>query len=143
MRGFGCNVVRYPFLIAPSLLRHKKHFYDEIVETLQAGKPMKMFADSMRSSLDFGTAASLLVRLMERYTPQLPKTLNLSGDEDLSKYDVGLMIAKKHGLDASLVIPVSADETEGIFEAKRAKSTLLDNRRVKQALGLKEIHINL
>ena len=51
--GYGYNVVRYPFLIAPSLLRHKKHFYDVIVETIKGGKPMEMFKDSYRSSLDF------------------------------------------------------------------------------------------
>lgn len=142
VRGFGYNVVRYPFLIAPSLLQHKKHFYDVIVETLWAGKPIEMFNDSMRSSLDFSTAASLLVRLMEQYTPDLPKTLNLSGDDNLSKYDIGLMIAKKHGLDTSLVVPISVDQAAGIFEARRAKSTLMDNRKIKQILRLKEIHIN-
>lgn len=143
VRGFGYHVVRYPFLIAPSLLKHKKHFYDVIVETLAAGKPMEMFADSVRSSLDFGTAAELLVRLMETCTPETPQTLNLSGDDDLSKYDVGLMIAKKHGLDSALVIPISADSTAGIFEAKRAKSALLDNTRVKKTLGLDAIKIKI
>ncbi len=142
VRGFGCNVVRFPFLIAPSLLKHKKHFYDNIVETLEAGKPMEMFVDSKRSSLDFGTAASLLVRVMEGWSPDTPKTLNCSGDEDLSKYDVGLMIAEKHGLDSSLVIPVSAEES-GIFKTKRAKSTLLDNTKVKQLLGLETITIQI
>lgn len=142
VRGFGCSVVRFPFLIAPSLLNHKKHFYDTIVETLKAGKPMEMFVDSKRSSLDFGTAASLLVCVMERYSADMPKTLNLSGDEDLSKYDVGLMIARKHGLDPSLVIPVSSDASD-IFKTKRAKSTLLDNTRVKQLLGLESITIRI
>lgn len=143
VRGFGCNVVRYPFLIAPSLLRHKKHFYDKIVESMQTGKPMELFVDSLRSSLDFDTAAGLLVRLMEEYTPQMPKTLNLSGDEALSKYDVGLMIARKHSLDPSLLVPVSVKDAQGIFQTARAQAALLDNSLLKSVLGLDEIRIHI
>lgn len=143
VNAYGYNVVRFPFLIAPSLLPYKKHFYDQIVETISNGKKMEMFADSMRSSLDFGTVAELVVRLIENYREDMPKILNISGDEDLSKYDVGVMIAKKLEISTDLIVPISADKTEGIFEAKRAKSTLIDNSQVKKYLGLKEIKINL
>lgn len=143
VNAYGYNVVRFPFLIAPSLLPYKKHFYDQIAETISRGEKMEMFADSMRSSLDFGTVAELVVKLIENYSEDMPKILNASGDEDLSKYDVGLMIAKKIGVSTDLIVPISADKTEGIFEAKRAKSTLLDNSEIKKYLGLKEIKINL
>lgn len=141
--AYGYNVVRFPFLIAPSLLPYKKHFYDQIVETISNGKPMEMFADSLRSSLDFGTVAELVINLIENYSEDIPKILNVSGDDDLSKYDVGLMIAKKIGVSEDLIVPISASKTDGIFEAKRAKSTLLDNSEIKKCLGLKEIKIKL
>lgn len=143
VNAYGYNVVRFPFLIAPSLLPYKKHFYDQIVDTISKGEKMEMFADSMRSSLDFGTVAELVIRLIENYSEDMPKILNVSGDDDLSKYDVGLMIAKKLGISTNLIVPISADKTDGIFEAKRAKSTLLDNTEVKKYLGIKEIKINI
>lgn len=143
VNAYGYNVVRFPFLIAPSLLSHKKHFYDQIVETISKGGTMEMFVDSMRSSLDFGTVSELVINLIENYSDNMPKILNVSGDDDLSKYDIGIMIAKKIGVSTNLIVPISADKTDGIFEARRAKSTLLDNTKVKKYLGLKEIKIKL
>jgi dTDP-4-dehydrorhamnose reductase len=141
--SYGYNVVRYPFLIAPSLLSQKKHFYDNIVQNLLHGRTIEMFADSKRSSLDFGTSADLLIKTIGNYSERIPKVLNLSGDDDLSKYDVGLMIAKKIGASPDLVIPISICKAEGIFEAKRAETTLLDNMLVKTILGLNEIKIRI
>lgn len=143
VNAYGYNVVRFPFLIAPSLLAYKKHFYDRIAETILQGGKMEMFADSMRSSLDFGTVAELVIQLMEHYTEQMPKILNVSGDDDLSKYDIGRMIARKLHVSEELIVPISADHSEGIFEARRAKSTLLDNTELKKYLGLEEIKIQI
>ena len=143
VNAYGYNVVRFPFLIAPSLLSYKDHFYDQIAKTISSGEKMEMFVDSLRSSLDFGTVAELVIKLIETYDESMPKILNVSGDDDLSKYDIGLMIARKLGVSEDLIVPISADKTDGIFEAKRAKSTLLDNSAIKKYLGLEEIKIRL
>lgn len=140
--GFGHHVVRYPFLIAPSLLRHKKHFYDVIAETITAGNSMEMFKDSYRSSLDFGTAARLVVALIEK-GEGVPPIVNVSGDEALSKYDIGLMIADKLGVDRKYIKPVSVHESQDIFTAPRAAATLLDNMLLKKTLGIKEVRIEI
>ncbi len=139
----GYNVVRYPFLIAPSLSPVKKHFYDVIVEQLQNGNEIEMFADSLRSSMSFDTGASLLIDIMENYNDDIPKVLNICGDDDFSKYDIGLLIANKLGVDSNLIVPISTESSDGIFEAKRAKSTLMDNSKIKKLLGLKEIKLVL
>lgn len=141
--GYGYNVIRFPFLIGPSLLKHKKHFFDEIVETLKGNNQIKMFSDSFRSSLDFNTAAFLLIQLCENYNIDMPKIFNISGDKDLSKYDVALEIARILNLDNSFILPISASHSNGIFEATRAQSTLLDNSKLKQYLKLEEINLDL
>ena len=136
-RGF--NVVRFPFLISPSLV-YKPHFYDIIVSTLKMGNKVEMYADSYRSSLSFNNAGWILVELMER--DNVPQVLNVCGDEDLSKYDVGIMIAKKENLRSELVIPVSVEKSEQEnFKTKRANSTLMDNKKLKSFLGLRKIDI--
>lgn len=141
--GYGYNVVRYPFLIGTSLLKKKQHFYDDIVMQISSGNQFDMFDDSYRSSLDFNTAANLLVRLIETYRTDYPKVLNLSGDEDLSKYDVGLLIAEKAGCSTELIKPVSMCDKNNVFTAPRAMSTLMDNSKVKEILGLSEIKLHL
>lgn len=138
------HVVRYPFLIAPSLTE-KKHFYDTIADSLLSGTAVEMFCDSYRSSLDFNTAAGLTIELAERTAngASTPGILNVCGDESLSKYDVGLRIADLLGCPRELIVPISIRTSSGIFEARRAASTLMDNSLLKQVLGLAEIKLTL
>ena len=134
----GRNVVRFPFLISPSLV-YKPHFYDVIADSLKAGKPFEMFKDSYRSSLSFENAGKLLVRLMEK--EDIPSVVNICGDKDLSKYDVGLLIADREGVNRDLIVPISISQPQENFVTKRATSTLMDNSLLKSLLGLKEIDI--
>ena len=135
----GRNVVRFPFLISPSLAG-KPHFYDRIVESLRNNDPFEMYEDSYRSSLSFENAARLTVALIERENRH--PIVNVCGDKDLSKYDVGLMIAEKEGFSKDLIVPINMGEivVEG-FVTKRATSTLMDNSLLKEILGLDYIDI--
>ena len=135
----GRNVVRFPFLISPSLAG-KPHFYDRIVESLKNGEPFEMYQDSYRSSLSFENAARLTVMLMEKENRH--SIVNVCGDKDLSKYDVGLLLAQREGLDPNLIVPVNMGEitVEG-FVTKRATSTLMDNSLLKEILNLEYVDI--
>jgi dTDP-4-dehydrorhamnose reductase len=139
----GFNVVRFPVLMGPSLLAGKKHFYDQIVETVQNGGEMEMFFDQKRSMIDFDTAAKTVVALVENETAQQFPIVNICGDEALSKYELGVRICRAHGLDTSKIKAISMDGDNKIFMAKRAKSTLLDNTLVKKILGLTELKIRI
>lgn len=140
--AYGYNIVRFPFLIAPSLVPGRPHFYDTIVESIKNGKPFEMFADSYRSSLSFDTVAKLTLALMNKTEP-VPQIINVCGDDALSKYDVGLMIADKVGVSRDLIVPISVNEQTGIFEAKRAGSTVMDNTLLKETLGLRSVKLEL
>jgi len=135
----GRNVVRFPFLISPSLAG-KPHFYDRIVESLRNNEPFDMYEDSYRSSLSFENAARLLIALIEKGNRE--PIVNVCGDKDLSKYDVGLLVAEREGLDPKLIVPVKMGEitVEG-FVTKRATSTLMDNALLKEVLDLEYVDI--
>ena len=126
---YGYQVVRYPFLIGTSLLSSKKHFYDYIVENLRSGDGMDMFSDSYRSTISFRQAADYLVDLIEMGDKH--PVVNISSDKALSKYDVGIIIAGKLGVDKNLVRAIKVEDSEGIFVAKRASSTIMDNKLLK------------
>lgn len=134
----GFNVVRFPFLISPGLT--KKHFYDVIADSIKAGKPFEMYSDSYRSSLSFENAGRLLIRLME-LPGKVPPIVNVCGDRDLSKYDVGLMVADQCGVSRDLIVPVSITKAMENFETARAETTLMDNSLCKKLLGLHSIDI--
>ena len=137
--GAGYNIVRFPFVIGPSLLPKKKHFYDIIVETLKAGKEIEMFEDSYKSALDFDTATDIIVRLAENYEDSMPSILNVAGDDILSKYEIACLIARKHGLDTTLIKPIKMIQNTSIFKENRANCTLLNNSLLKEVLGLNEV----
>ena len=143
IKGYGYNVLRFPFLIGPSLDKNKKHFYDKIVDEITNGNSIEMFSDALKTALDFNTLTKLILQLMENYTSELPKCINISGDDTLSKYDIGLMIAKKYNCDKKLIVPVSMENDSKIFVEKRANCTLLDNSLLKKILGLSEIKIEI
>jgi hypothetical dTDP-4-dehydrorhamnose reductase len=143
IKGYGYNVLRFPFLIGPSLDKNKKHFYDKIVDEITNGNSIEMFSDALKTALDFNTLTKLILKLMENYTPEIPKCINISGDDTLSKYDIGLMIAKKYNCDKKLIVPVSMENDSKIFVEKRANCTLLDNSLLKKILGLSEIKIEI
>lgn len=140
----GHNVLRLPYMFGTSLSPQKKHFYDEIVEDLQQGKEIKMFYDSIRSSLDYRTVAGLTVQLAENYlNKKIPKILNLCGDDSLSKYDLGLMLARKFCMSEDLIVSASMENDNQIFQAKRASVCLMDNTLLKNTLGLTKISLAL
>lgn len=141
--GYGYNVVRFPFLIGKSILKEKKHFYDIIVETICGGKSIEMFKDAYKTALDFNTATNILVDLAERYSHEIPNVLNISGDEVISKYEIGLRIAQNYNCSSDLIIPISMHEDNTIFTAERADCILLDNTCVKKVLGLDQIKLQL
>lgn len=140
---YGYNVVRFPFLIGTSLSPNKKHFYDIIKETIEQGKPMEMFADSYRSTISFRQAAQLTLELIKNYTDDMPKIVNVSSDKALSKYDVGLLIAGKYNIDKKLIVPITVKKSQGIFEAPRASTTLIDNSLLKKVLNIEKIELKL
>lgn len=139
----GGNVVRFPFIIGPSLVEGRKHFFDIIREELSQGRTMEMFMDSYRSTLDFNQCAKLLVQLVEQYGSKAPKVVNISGDDVLSKYEVACLMADKYQLNRGLIRPVSLGDNQTIFRAKRAKSAILDNSLLKRLLRLSTIKLEV
>ncbi len=139
----GYNVLRYPFLIGESLLPHKKHFYDIMTSELLLGNEFELFSDSYRSTLSFKQCADLTIELVERFGGQAPKILNVCGDKMLSKFDVGVELAKKLGVSERLLKPISVKQGGEIFETKRADSTVMDNSLLKKTVGAEKILLEI
>ena len=141
VRSRGFNVARLPFMIGASLLENKKHFYDSIVEKATQGQDITLADGLWRSALDYESVADILVKLS--MLKNVPQTLNLCGDDSLSKYDVGEMIAKKHNLPMKHIIKTPEEEIMKIFDERRTSSTAMDNSLLKSVLGADEIKIRI
>lgn len=139
----GFNILRFPFMFGPSLVRHKKHFFDKILESLRKGEKVEMFEDSIRSSISFAEAARLSVSLLSKFHGKHHKVLNISSDDAISKYQFALKLAKNFHLDGRLVCPVSQADHPEIFKANRSLITILDNSELKRTLNLSNIPMGL
>lgn len=137
----GFNVVRFPFIIGTSLVENRPHFFDKLVSDLKDGKEIQMFSDSYRSTLSFNQCAKFLVQLIEKYGACEEKIINISSDKPMSKYEVALKMCEDFNLDKSLVKPISISHGENIFKAKRAKSAVLDNSKLKHLLNIDKINL--
>ncbi len=139
----GYNVVRFPFIIGTSLVENKKHFFDNILTDIKAGKTVEMFSDSYRSTLSFNQCSRYLIEIIEKYGNCDEKIINISGDDTLSKYDVALLMAEKYNLDTNLVKPISVKNASSIFKVKRATTAVLDNQKLKKLLNINEIKLEI
>ncbi len=138
-RGF--NAVRLPYMIGPSLLENKKHFFDSIVNETGSGKDFNLADGLWRSALDYNSVAEILVTLS--FKKEVPQILNLCADESLSKYDVGLLIAKEHNLPLEHIIKTPEEEIMKLFFEKRTSSTAMDNSLLKSVLKIDKIKIKI
>ena len=139
--GGGGNVVRFPFIIGTSLVENRPHFFDNLMNDIKNGKVVEMFEDSYRSTLSFNQCANFLVKLIEKFGACYEKIINISSDNAMSKYDVVLKMCEDFNLDKSFVKPISINNCEGIFKAKRAKSAILDNTKLKYLLNIEKIEL--
>ncbi len=139
----GFNVVRFPFIFGTSLVENRPHFFDKIKADLEQGKTVEMFSDSYRSTLSFNQCAYYLVSLIEKFGACPEKIVNIAGDDVMSKYDAAIALADKYDLDKNLIKPISVNSLNGIFKAKRAASSVLDNGKLKSLLNINEIHLEI
>lgn len=101
-----------------------------VADNLSEGKAINMFTDVIISPLDTASHAELILKLV---CSGYHGIMNLGCRKGISKYELGVGIAKNLSLDHRLIYPKSVDEMA--FAAKRPKDMSLDIRRAEAALG--------
>ena len=130
------TVLRLPFMLGPSLTS-KKHFYDNICTKLLNGEDIEMIDGMKRSVLSYKQVANLIYSLSDlTHTPQI---INVCADEELSKYEIGCILADNLSVPQSLVKSISQEEGNKFFKDKRAYLTAMNNTLLKSLLGIDSI----
>lgn len=132
----GFTVLRYPFMLGKSLT-DKKHFYDNICFNLENGLETEMIDGMYRNVLSYRQAAELTYELSQKNN--LPEIINVCADRVLSKYEVGVVLAKNLGASASLIRKISFAEGQKFFKDKRADCAAMDNSLLKKLTGREKI----
>jgi len=97
---------------------------------LSAGKPVKGFTDVFFCPLLANDMAGILLRMLELKMSGLYHTV---GSECLSKYDFGVRLAQRFGLDSGLIAPASVYQAG--LAAARAPDLSLRSDKLARALG--------
>ena len=109
---------------------YRKSFSDFIIEGLRTGKQLVLFDDVYYTPILIETLATAAHDIVER---EIGGVLNIVGDERISKYEFGIKLAYKFGLDCNLIKRGKIGE---VFDlVRRPKDMSLSNQKVCKILG--------
>jgi len=103
---------------------------ESVGRALRAGRPLQLFTDEYRTPIDPESVADALGRLVEGAGVGL---YHLGGTERLSRYELGLRVARAFGLSASGIAASVQAEYQG--PDARAPDVSLDSSRARRELG--------
>ena len=76
-----------------------------VLDALRAGKPIQLFTDEYRSPIMAADLAAALWELASRPAAAVAGVWHLAGPEHLSRFAIGLLLARSFGLDAAPMQP--------------------------------------
>jgi dTDP-4-dehydrorhamnose reductase len=136
----GGTVFRHTFMFGPSL-EGKNTFYSAILDSLLNQRLFDLFCDNDRNFIDFSTTAKVMLAIAK--DKKNYGILNVCGDERLSKYDLGILLAKKYNLPSDCLRKVFFKDDTNIYIAKRPQVTLMKNDKLKSILGIKNLILSV
>jgi len=97
---------------------------------LTAGKPVNGFTDMFFSPLYVRHLGEVLLEMLQK---RLGGIYHVYSPESLSKYDFGARLAHEFGLDASLIRPISALDSD--LPTRRSLNLIMNTDKLQAALG--------
>lgn len=102
---------------------------ESVAWALRAGRPVSLYTDQIRTPIDSASVADAVVRALER---PVAGRYHLGGPERVSRYELGLRVAKVLGLSAAGIAPVTTAQMPQA--APRPADTSLDTSRARREL---------
>ena len=109
---------------------YRQSFSDGILNALRAGKALGLFADVFFTPVNI---ESLVGAIMELVASGRRGVFNIAGDDRLSKYEFGVLLARAFGLDPELLRQTNSSDRADLVMRPRDMS--LSNMKITQALG--------
>ena len=109
---------------------YRRSFSDRIVVSLRAGQPLTLFRDVFYTPILIESLVHAVHELLRRKTSGV---FHIGGDDRISKWDFGLMVADEFQLDAGLINPGLLSDLATLVQRPRDMS--LSNANVRARLG--------
>lgn len=120
-------VARVSLMFGPGL-DGRRGFFDEQVDSIRAGRPMRLFVDEWRTPLALVTAAEALVEIARSDFHGL---LHLGGPERLSRQEMGARLARHFGCSDAHLLETTRESVSA--PEPRPRDTSLDSSLWRQA----------
>lgn len=121
-------IIRSNFFCSSS--SNKKSFIDLIKFSLQKNKPIHLFKDVTFTPISFYLMLDYILLLIKN---NKTGTFNIAGNENLTKYDFGILLAKFFDFDINLIKPILITEKKLVH---RPHNMSLDNSKLKKVLNI-------
>jgi len=82
-----------------------------VLDGIRGGGGVRLFVDELRSPIAVEDLAAQLWELAAMPAEARAGIWHLAGPEAVSRYDLGMMLARRHGLDVDAVIPARSSES--------------------------------
>jgi dTDP-4-dehydrorhamnose reductase len=109
---------------------YRTSFSDVIIDSLRTGKTIRLFDDVCYTPI---IATALVAAVHELLNARAAGIFNVSGDDALTKHDFGCRVARRFGLDATLIERGSVADLPLL--APRPRNMRLSNRKLTDAIG--------
>lgn len=110
--------------------RERRSFSDWIIDRLRAGERTTMFDDVFVTPILLDALAVIVHRLLDVGASGV---FNVVGDDRLSKYQFGMLLASEFELPSMLIVPKNINASS--LTARRPRDMSLDNRKLRAKLG--------
>ena len=110
---------------------YKPSFSDKILRDLERGKNLNLFNDVFYTPVSVETLKEQVYRLLEKNAKGI---FNISSNERLTKYQFGLLLAKKFGYNKDLINPISINKISNL--TRRPKDMSLCNHKLSSFLDI-------
>jgi dTDP-4-dehydrorhamnose reductase len=124
--GFGLN----------HSICHFQTMYQNFIEN----KSVKLFTDQFRSPISISEASKIIYKIIELDSPT--GIYNLGGQERLSRYELGELLAKKIGVKPELLIPSSLKDAATVPYVKDVSLNINKIRNLGIEISSLEIMLN-
>jgi dTDP-4-dehydrorhamnose reductase len=107
-------------------------FLAGLIETLGAGRQMRLFTDQRRNPILVNDFARALIVAVEK---DLGGLFHVAGDQALSRLEFGSLVCRAFGYDESLLVPISMENFD--YVAARPIDSTLNTEKFTTATGFK------
>lgn len=112
-------------------LNHSTCHFHQMIDSLRNNKPVKLFIDQFRTPISLKEVAEIIVKLSSLEAK--PETINLSGKERVSRYELGEILCSVAGYDKSLLKKIKLDD---VPQLPKVKDVSLNTDKL-QSYGIK------